>query len=343
MKAWVISKIVDKITSEINPLELVELETPKLLEREILIKVHACGVCHTEIDEIEGRATPAFLPIIPGHQIAGEIIEVGELVEKFKIGDRVGAGWIYSACGKCEFCLKGLENLCENFKATGKDVHGGYAEYFKIHEDFAFSLPENLKFKECAPLFCAGSIGYRALKLTKIKNGDNIGLVGFGASGHFVLKMIKNLFPDSKIFVFSRTERERQFARELGAYWAGDFKENPPNRLNAAIDTTPSWSPPLTVLKYLKPGGRLIINAIRKEESDKESLMIIDYKNDLWQEKELKTVTNITRNDISEFLSIASKYSIKPEVEEYHFNEANKAIIDIKSRKIRGAKVLLFD
>lgn len=343
MKAWVLTKTIDRITNDLAPLESVNLDTPEPLDREILIKVYACGVCHTEIDEIEGRVVPAFLPIVPGHQITGEVIKVGKLVKKFKIGDRVGSGWIYSACGKCEFCLKGVENLCENFKATGKDAHGGYAEYFKIQEDFAFSIPKNLSFKECAPLFCAGAIGYRSLKLAKLENGDNIGLIGFGASGHLVLKMIQILFPDSKIFVFSRTERERQFARQLGAHWSGDFEETPPNRLNSAIDTTPVWSPPLTALKYLKPAGRLIINAIRKEELDKENLMKIDYKNDLWKEKELKTVTNITRKDISEFLRIASKYSIKPEIEEYSFKDANKAIIDIKNRKIKGAKVLLFD
>lgn len=343
MKAWVISKVTERITSDTRPLEFVELDIPVLSERDILIKVHACGVCHTEIDEIEGRATPSFFPIIPGHQIVGEVVKVGHLVQKFKVGDRVGAGWIYSACGKCEFCLRGLENLCKDFRATGKDAHGGYAEYFKIQEDFAFHLPENLTFKEAAPLFCAGAIGYRALKLANIQNGDNIGLVGFGASGHLVLKMIRSMFPKANIFVFSRTERERHFAVELGASWAGDFDDTPPEKLNSAIDTTPVWNPPLMALKKLKPAGRLIINAIRKEDVDKSSFMKIDYKNDLWQEKEIKTVTNITRSDILEFLTVASKYSIKPDIEEYSFKEANEAIIDIKNRKIKGAKVLLID
>lgn len=340
MKAWIISKTVNKITSNISPLELVELETPELLDREILIKVHACGVCHTEIDEIEGRATPAFLPIVPGHQIVGEVVEVDKSVEKFKIGDRVGIGWIYSTCGKCEFCIKDLENLCVNFKATGKDVHGGFAEYFKIQEDYAFPLPKSLTYEECAPLFCAGAIGYRALRLAKPENGHNIGLVGFGASGHIVIKIIKKLYPNCKIFVFTRDEIQRKLAIDLGAFWTGDIENFPPEKLNSAIDTTPVWKPPLKILKYLKPSGILVINAIRKEEVDKEEFLEIDYSRDLWLEKEIKSVANITRRDISEFLSLAARFSVKPEIEIYEFKDAHKALLEIKERKIKGAKVL---
>lgn len=339
MKAWVIERITDMLT-ENKPLKLFEIDTPVPDENEILIKVQACGVCHTEIDEIEGRATPSFLPVIPGHQIAGEVVEVGKAVKKFKIGERAGAGWIYSACGRCEFCKKGLENLCSQFKATGKDAHGGYAEYFKINEDFAFSLPENLTYEESAPLFCAGAIGYRSLILAKPENGQNIGLVGFGASGHLVLKMLKYLYPDSKVLVFARDPDQRKLALELGAYWTGDIDEEPPEKLNSAIDTTPVWKPPLSVLKHLKPAGRVVINAIRKEEIDKDEFFKIDYSRDLWLEKEIKTVANVTRQNIAEFLKIASELSLKPEIEIYRFEEANKALINIKNRRIKGAKVL---
>ncbi|MGC8938618.1 MAG: zinc-dependent alcohol dehydrogenase family protein [Thermodesulfovibrio sp.] len=338
MKAWVIGETTEIKNNQ--PLNLIEIGDPLPQAKEIVIKVHACGVCHTEIDEIEGRATPSFFPIIPGHQIVGEVVEIGREVKNFKIGDRAGAGWIYSACGKCEFCLKELENLCKDFKATGKDAHGGYAEYFKINEDFAFPIPENFKDEEAAPLFCAGAIGYRALRLTNLENGQNIGLVGFGASGHLVLNMIKFLYPYTKIFVFSRTPSERELAIELGAYWAGDFNEEPAEKINSAIDTTPVWKPPIMVLQHLKPGGRLVINAIRKEEIDKNEFLNIDYPRDLWLEKEIKTVANVTRKDIREFLYIASKIPIKPEIEIYPFSEANKAIQDIKNRKIKGAKVL---
>lgn len=339
MKAFVIEKVSD-LNDNPQPLKLIEVENPVAGIDEIVIEVWACGVCHTEIDEIEGRATPSFYPIIPGHQIVGEVVDVGKGATKFNIGDRAGAGWIYSACGNCEFCKKGLENLCPDFKATGKDSNGGYAECFKINTEFAFKIPENFTFEEAAPLFCAGAIGYRSLKLVNPENKHNIGLVGFGASGHLVLKMIRFLYPDSKVFVFSRTERERQLALNLGAYWADDIDSIPPFKLHVAIDTTPVWKPIIEVLKHLLPAGRLVINAIRKQDSDKEELLKLDYSRDLWLEKEIKSVANITRNDIEEFLKIASQIPIKPEIEIYPFKEANKALIDIKNRKIKGAKVL---
>jgi len=339
MKAFVIEKVSD-LNDNPQPLKLIEVENPVAGIDEIVIEVRACGVCHTEIDEIEGRATPSFYPIIPGHQIVGEVVDVGKGATKFNIGDRAGAGWIYSACGNCEFCKKGLENLCPDFKATGKDSNGGYTEYFKINTEFAFKIPENFTFEEAAPLFCAGAIGYRSLKLVNPENKHNIGLVGFGASGHLVLKMIRFLYPDSKVFVFSRTERERQLALNLGAYWADDIDSIPPFKLHVAIDTTPVWKPIIEVLKHLLPAGRLVINAIRKQDSDKEELLKLDYSRDLWLEKEIKSVANITRNDIEEFLKIASQIPIKPEIEIYPFKEANKALIDIKNRKIKGAKVL---
>lgn len=339
MKAWIIEKIVNFKETH-TPLKFVKLDPPTPGPKDIIIKVHACGVCHTEIDEIEGRAKPSFFPIVPGHQVVGEVIAVGREVRKFKPGNRVGAGWIYWACGECEFCKKSLENLCSNFKATGKDAHGGYAEYFKISEDFAFLLPETFSYEEAAPLFCAGAIGYRSLKLTSLKNGENLGLVGFGASAHLVLKMVQYLFPKSKVLVFARSPKEREFALNLGAFWAGDLEEIPPEKIHAAIDTTPVWKPPLSVLKHLFPSGKLIINAIRKEEVDKTELLKLDYSQDLWLEKEIKSVANVTRKDIAEFLELAEKISLKPEIQIYPFEKANEALLDIKEKKIKGAKVL---
>ncbi len=339
MKAWVIDKISD-LAIEKKPLKLIETEIPVPEDDEILIKVYACGVCHTEIDEIEGRLKPSFFPLIPGHQITGEIVERGKKAKKFNIGDRVGAGWIYFSCGKCEYCRKKLENLCPYFLGTGKDVHGGYAEYFKIKENFAFPIPKNFDFVEAAPLFCAGAIGYRSLMLTKIKDKSSIGLIGFGASAHIVLKTIKHTYPESSVFVFARDENQRKFALNLGAIWAGDIDDEPPSKLDAAIDTTPVWSPPFKTLKHLKPGARLVINAIRKEETDKATLLAIDYQRDFWLEREIKSVANVTRKDIKDFLKIAEEIPIKPEVEIYSFEEANNAILDIKNRKIKGAKVL---
>jgi len=193
---------------------------------------------------------------------------------------------------------------------------------------------------QAAPLLCAGAIGYRSLKLTQLQDHQNLGLAGFGASAHIVLKLAHFLYPSSKIFVFSRSPSERQFAIELGAFWAGGFGETPPEKLNAVIDTTPVWLPVLTTLEYLSPGGRLVINAIRKENSDNVLLSSLDYPKHLWMEKEIKSVANVCRSDVSHFLDLASRIPIQPEYQEYPLQGANQALLELKNRKIRGAKVL---
>ncbi|GAB6282386.1 MAG: zinc-dependent alcohol dehydrogenase family protein [Ignavibacterium sp.] len=341
MRAMILENICD-LAKEKSPLKLVDIPIPQPKENEILIKISSCGVCHTELDEIEGRTAPKFFPIVLGHQTVGKVIELGEKTDKFKIGDRVGVAWIFSSCGKCKFCLEGNENLCSNFKATGKDVNGGYAEYVVVNEAYAYKIPNNFLDSEAAPLLCAGAIGYRSLKLTEIKNGENIGLTGFGASAHLVLKLIKYVFPDTKIFVFARSDTEREFALELGADWSGSFSDYSPEKLSAIIDTTPVWQTILHSLENLAPNGRLIINAIRKENSDKNILLELDYAKHLWMEKEIKTVANVTRDDVKIFLDLASKIPIKPEYQEYELKDANLALIELKERKIRGAKVLRF-
>ncbi|MCL4546252.1 MAG: zinc-dependent alcohol dehydrogenase family protein [Deltaproteobacteria bacterium] len=339
MKSMILTKITDLKINK-NPLCNINAKIPEINQNEILIKINTCAVCHTELDEIEGRIKPIELPIIPGHQIVGRIIETGKDVKKLQKGDRVGIGWINSACGKCEYCKNGYENLCQEFVSTGKDVDGGYAEYTKINENYAALIPENFTDEEASPLLCAGAVGYRALKLTNIKDKMNLGFLGFGASNHLVLQIAKAIYPNSEFFVFARSENERKFAKELGAYWCGDVTETPVEKLNAIIDTTPVWMPVVEVLKNLKPNGRLVINNIRKEDFDKDYLINIDYSRDLWMEKEIKSVANVTFNDIKEVLSIASKYNIKPEYQIYDLLDANKAIIDIKEKRIKGAKVL---
>jgi len=339
MKSMTLTKITDLKINK-NPLCNIDAKIPEINQNEILIKIDTCAVCHTELDEIEGRIKPIELPIIPGHQIVGRIIETGKDVKKLQKGDRVGIGWINSACGKCEYCKNGYENLCFEFVSTGKDVDGGYAEYTKINENYAALIPENFTDEEASPLLCAGAVGYRALKLTNIEDKMNLGFLGFGASNHLVLQIAKAIYPNSKFFVFARSENERKFAKELGAYWCGDITETPVEKLNAIIDTTPVWMPVVEVLKNLKPNGRLVINNIRKEDFDKDYLINIDYSRDLWMEKEIKSVANVTFNDIKEVLSIASKYNIKPEYQIYGLLDANKAIIDIKEKRIKGAKVL---
>ena len=342
MKAMILNKICS-LEEHQTPLELTEVPDPVPAEEEILVKVSVCGVCHTELDEIEGRTPPPHFPIVPGHQVVGRVEAIGRRVNTFGSGDRVGIAWIHSACGTCEFCLAGNENLCRDFKATGRDVNGGYAQYITVPEGFAYPIPDGFNDSESAPLLCAGAIGYRSLRLTGLRDGQTLGLTGFGASGHLVLKLVRHQYPNAKVFVFARNAKERTFAKELGAAWAGEAADEPPEKLHCIIDTTPVWKPVVEALKNLESGGRLVINAIRKEEADKDYLQRLDYPGHLWLEKEIKSVANVSRKDVMDFLVLASEMGIKPEVQEYALEEANEALVALMTRKIRGAKVLRID
>ena len=339
MKAMLLYQVAALVQNP-TPLQLAELPIPVPGEKEILVRVSACAVCHTELDEIEGRTPPPRLPVVPGHQAVGRVEGLGPGPKRFSIGDRVGVAWIYSACLKCEFCLSGQENLCADFLATGRDVNGGYAQYMKVREDFAYPIPEVFTDVEAAPLLCAGAIGYRSLQLANLPHGGNLGLTGFGASGHLVLKMVRYSRPNSKVYVFARSPKERAFALSLGAVWAGDTGEQSPQKLDGIIDTTPAWKPVVEALKNLKPGGRLVVNAIRKEDVDKEYLLRLDYPTHLWMEKEIKSVANVTRRDVSEFLELAAEVPIRPDVQEFSLEQANLALNELKQGKIKGAKVL---
>ena len=334
MKAMILNSIAT-LADNPEPLQMVDLQRPHPGADQILIKVSVCGVCHTELDEIEGRTAPPLLPVVPGHEVVGRVAAMGESAVRFKEGARVGVGWIYSSSGAAD------ENLSPDFRATGRDANGGYAEFMVIGERYAYPIPDIFTDEEAAPLLCAGGVGYRSLKLTGISDGDSLGLTGFGGSGHLVLQMAKHLYPNSEIFVFARSGRERDFAMELGASWSGDTSDNPPSALDAIIDTTPAWRPVLEGLRKLRPGGRLVINAIRKEPADRDLMAGIDYERDLWLEKELKTVANVTSRDIAEFLPIAAAIPIRPEVESYPLEAANTALNDLRSGHVRGAKVLL--
>jgi propanol-preferring alcohol dehydrogenase len=268
------------------------------------------------------------------------VIGLGPATHRFQLNDRVGVAWIFSACGKCQFCLAGQENLCSEFRATGRDADGGYTEMMVVPEKYAYPIPALISDVQAAPLLCAGAIGYRSLRLANLVDGQGLGLTGFGASAHLVLKLARHSYPNSEIFVFSRSLEERRFAQELGAVWAGDIGETSPQALAAIIDTTPAWKPVIQALENLQPGGRLVINAIRKEDLDKEYWLGLDYPRHLWMEKEIKSVANVTRQDVSEFLRLAAEIPILPEVQEYALEEANRALLDMKLRKIRGAKVL---
>lgn len=339
MRAMVMER-VSELASEPTPLRLVEMPEPVPGPGEILVRVLCCGVCHTELDEIEGRTPPSRLPMVLGHQIVGRVEALGRGAGRFRPGDRVGIGWIHGACGRCLWCAQDLDNLCQEFEATGRDAEGGYAEYTKVGEGFAFPIPEGFSDLQAAPLLCAGAIGYRSLRLTGLSDGDHLGLTGFGASAHLVLQMVRHRFPASQVFVFARSPKEREFALELGAAWAGETEAAPPEKLDAIIDTTPVWKPVVEGMKHLKPGGRMVINAIRKEEADKEHLLRLDYVRDLWMEKEIKSVANVARRDIAEFLELAAEMQIRPAVQEFPLEAANEALRELKARKIRGAKVL---
>ena len=342
MKAMLLH-MVSSYQENWTPLDLAELPQPVPKPQEVLLKVSACGVCHTELDEIEGRTLPPHFPIVPGHQVVGRIIQVGSSVKTIRKDDRVGVGWIFSACGRCEHCLSGNENLCSDFMATGRDAHGGYAYMMVVPAASCYPIPDFFTDEEAAPLLCAGAIGFRSLNLTNLKDGETLGLLGFGASAHLVIKMVPFRFPRSQVFVFTRSQAERRFAESLGAAWVGSFEDKPPALVNAMIDTTPAWKPILTGLEFLKPGGRLVVNAIRKERQDQDWLIKLDYPQHLWMEKEIKSVANVTRSDISQFLDLAAKASIKPQVQIFPFEEANQALAELKQGNNQGAKVLKMD
>ncbi len=339
MKAMLLNRI-SRVTENAAPLDLADLPEPTPAEGEILLKVSACAVCHTELDEIEGRTPPPRLPVIPGHQVVGRVAAVGGGASHFAVGERAGAAWIFSACGECKYCLAGQENLCMRFQATGRDANGGYAAYMILPEAFAFKIPDEFGDAEAAPLLCAGAVGYRALKLAGLQPGHSLGLAGFGASAHQVLKMVRHRWPDVRVYAFARSEAERDFALELGAEWAGSFDEEPPELLDRIIDTTPVWKPVVASLRRLSPGGRLVINAIRKETADQNALSDLDYSTHLWMEKEIKSVANVTRADVNEFLALAAEMGLRPEFQEYALEDANQALVELKTGRIHGAKVL---
>ena len=320
-----------------EPLQLVDIPVPVPAEREILIRVSACGVCHTELDEIEGRTPPPRLPVIPGHEVVGYVEENGSAANKYAPGDRVGVGWIFHSTGEEN------ENLSPEFRATGRDANGGYAEYMTVHERYAYPIPAVFPDTQVAPLLCAGGVGYRALGMTRLNDGQALGLTGFGGSGHLVLQIAKHLYPSSRIYVFARSPRQREFAVELGATWAGDIEDEPPCRMQAIIDTTPAWRPVIASLEHLAPGGRLVINAIRKESRDRQVLAELNYENHLWMEKELKTVANVTAADIERFLEVAAGIPVRPEVQTFALEDANAALQDLRAGHLRGANVLVIE
>jgi len=337
MKAMALEK-VGRITPRAKPLVWTEIPDPVAGPGQILVRVSVCGVCHTDLDEIEGRTPPRRFPMVPGHQVIGRVEALGPGARTYSVGARVGVAWIHAACGHCEYCRAGNENLCPGFTATGRDAHGGYAETMVVGEDFAHPIPDVFSDATAAPLLCAGAIGYRSLRLCGLQDGEALGLMGFGASAQLVLQLARHQLPHSRLHVFTRKNAHQ--AIELGAHWVGGIDDQVPGGVQAIIDTTPVWRSVLRGLQNLRPGGKLVINAIRKENDDRDILLETEYERHLWMEKGIQSVANVTRKDVRELLALAARIPLRPVVEEHPLQEANSVIIELKEGRLRGSQVL---
>ena len=318
--------------AEANPLRLATGREPAPAEGEALIQVEACGVCRTDLHIVEGEVT-ARLPLVPGHQVAGRVLEVGPGVEQLREGDPVGVGWMASTCGHCPFCRSGRENLCALATFTGRDRDGGYAERLTARADWVFRLPEGLPAAQSAPLLCAGIIGYRSLRLSEIRPGRRLGLFGFGAAAHLASQVA--LHWGCEVYAFTRQAHHRELARRMGAVWAGGAQDDPGVPLDAAVIFAPAGEIVPSALARLDRGGVLAINAIHMSP-----IPSFGYER-LYGERMVRSVTNSTRRDAEEFLELARKIPIRTSSEVYPLEEANAALQRVKSGRIDGAAVLV--
>ncbi len=318
---------------EESPLEMMEVPAPTPGPEEIRIRIRACGVCHTDLHEVEGDLPLPKLPLIPGHEIAGVVEGVGSEVVRFRVGDRVGVPWLYSTCGKCDFCRRGLENLCENARFTGYHVDGGYAQYVVVPEAFAYRLPQGFSDVEATPLLCGGVIGYRALKLSEVRPGERLGLYGFGSSAHMVIQIARHW--GCEVYVFTRSEEHRRHALELGAAWVGGAKDTPPHKLDSSIIFAPAgWIVP-EALRVLRKGGTLALAGIHMTPIPE-----MDYDTLLYHERTVRSVANSTRQDVVELLRLAETMRIRTDVQVFPLEEANHVLQLLKRAEIRGTAVL---
>lgn len=320
-------------TIEKNPLQLVEIEKPKVRAGEILVKVRVCGICHTDLHTVEGELELPKKPLVPGHQVVGVVEELSENVTRFKKGDRVGMAWLHSTCGECRYCREGKENLCESARFTGYHVDGGYAQYTVVSQDFAYSVPEGFSDEQAAPLLCAGIIGYRALRLSEIKREGTLGLYGFGASAHVAIQVA--IHWGCEVFVFTRSQKHRKLAEGLGAAWTGQPKDKAPRRLDSAIIFAPAGELVLDALQALDRGGTLALAGIYMTPIPQ-----MDYLKHLYWERTVRSVANSTRKDGGELLSLAAEISIRTTTTAFRLKDANKALQMLKHSKIAGAGVL---
>jgi propanol-preferring alcohol dehydrogenase len=318
--------------AEESPLHKADLPDPAPGPGEIRVRVRVCGVCHTDLHVVEGDLRLPKLPLVPGHQIVGVVEALGPAVREFKEGDRVGIPWLYSTCGHCVYCTKGLENLCESPRFTGYHVDGGYAEAVVVPAAFAYEIPKTFSDVEAAPLLCAGIIGYRSLRLSDAQPGERLGLYGFGASAHIVIQLARHM--NCEVYVFTRSSAHRELALALGAAWAGAAKDAPPAPLDCAIIFAPAGALVPEALRVLRKGGTVALAGITMSPIPEMDYGLI------YHERIIRSVANSTRQDARDLLRLAAEIPVRTEVQQFSLSEANQALQALKHSQIRGAGVL---
>ncbi|WHZ28427.1 MAG: Alcohol dehydrogenase [Nitrospira sp.] len=330
MKAMVLHHTSDIST---DPLQLQDRLAPVPKENQVLVKIHVCGVCRTDLHVVEGELPDVALPLIPGHQAVGTVVQVGSKVSEIKEGDRVGIAWLQGTCGRCEFCTSGRENLCLQASFTGYQVDGGYAEYAVVPARFAYPIPSIFSDEEAAPLLCAGIIGYRALRLSGIKPGQRLGLYGFGASAHIAIQIARHW--GCQVYVNSLKREHQELARQLGAVWVGGATEMPPNKLHGSIIFAPAGELVPPALRALDRGGTVALAGIHMSP-----IPSLDYDRDVFGERIIRSVTANTRQDGIDLLREAAAIPIKPHTVRFPLEEANQALQELKAGSFQGAAVL---
>ena len=320
--------------AEAKPLEWTELPTPQPGPGEVRLAVQVCGVCRTDLHTVEGDLDLPKLPIVPGHQIVGVVEARGDNATRFKLGQRVGVPWLYQTCGHCEFCNRGLENLCAEARFTGLHADGGYAEAMVVHQDFAYPVPDSFSDAEAAPLFCAGIIGYRALRLCDIQPGQRLGLYGFGGSAHVTIQVARHW--GCEVYVFTRSEGHRQLARELGAAWVGGAEDDPPHKMDGSIVFAPAGRLVLDALRVTERGGTLALAGVTMSPIPE-----LDYDRLLYWERTVRSVANFTRSDAEQLLQAAAAIPIHTTVQTFPLEAANEALLALKQSEIDGTGVLV--
>lgn len=318
--------------AEESPLRLEDADVPEPGVNQVLVRVDVCGVCHTDLHIVEGELIPPAYPVTPGHQVVGKITKTGEGVSVSRLGQRVGVYWLHAACGECDYCRRGLENLCPSARFTGFHVPGGYADYMLADARFVEPIPDSMTSEQAVPLLCAGIIGYRALKLSEIQPGERLGLFGFGASAHLALQVARHW--GCEVSVFTRSKAHQQHAADLGAGWVGTAGQPPPALLDRAILFAPSGDLVPAALKAVRPGGTVAINAVHLSDIPGLPYELI------YGERTLRSVANVTRQDAKEFLALAQAIGIRSTVESYDLLDANQALNDLKHSRFNGEAVL---